>query len=286
VQAEKTDIVVMDIHARIYNKYTFFSYSSTTSLCLNTAHTAAWILDRYIRRTMGVRSEYQISSFLCLRISLRLQHSISFSPWIRIDRNGELRADILNEIFQWYSLAAVIISYIHITIHTAGTYIQNDQVWHEVIASVSRSFTYTCLYYAIYYIKLILKIVLHIIMLYIYNTILTILTHQWIRINYDNQSRAHTYHNMYIKDPPSLYIEHNIYILYTYTIWNKCIDAIHCNRIPVNIQIMLFCYLRIDYKEFWTWIEFVAVYYNIIIFIVNNFQARWKWAIYTIIQSQ
>lgn len=77
---------------------------------------------------MGVRSEYQISSFLCLCISLCLHHSISFSPWIRIDRNGELRADILNEIFQWYSLAAVIISYIHITKHTAGTYIQNDQV--------------------------------------------------------------------------------------------------------------------------------------------------------------
>jgi len=106
---------------------------------------------------MGVRSEYQISSFLCLSISFCLHHSISLSPWIRIDRNGELRANILNEIFQWYSLAAVIISYIHIIIHTTGTYIQNDQVCREVIASVSRAFPYTCLYNV--YIKLTLQIV-------------------------------------------------------------------------------------------------------------------------------
>lgn len=145
MQAEKTDIVVMDIHARIYNKYTLFFFSSFSSLCLNIAHTAAWILDRYIYIYIWIHTDHGspfwipnlfLSQFMSVYFFLSLSLSLSLFPWIRIDRNGELRADILNEIFQWYSLAAVIISYyiyIYISTHYRDVYIQNDQVWREVI---------------------------------------------------------------------------------------------------------------------------------------------------------
>lgn len=137
----------MDIHARIYNKYTLFFFSSFSSLCLNIAHTAACILDRYIYIYIYIwihtdhGSPFWIpnlflSQFMSVYFFLSLSLSLSLFPWIRIDRNGELRADILNEIFQWYSLAAVIISYyiyIYIYPHTTGTYtyrtIKCDEKW-------------------------------------------------------------------------------------------------------------------------------------------------------------
>lgn len=69
-----------------------------------------------------------------MSVYFSLSLSLSLFPWIRIDRNGELRADILNEIFQWYSLAAVIISYyIYIYIHTLPGRIHTER------SSVTRS---------------------------------------------------------------------------------------------------------------------------------------------------